>query len=363
MLNKHALAALAAYIAICSHVLADMAHKPPMAFCKEGTCSDDENGCPSQIVTSGDAFPMGCKVYTTETVLGDGDFEPAEGGGTKIFLDIFQPDKGCAVIVRSPASVGEIGCGFNVGTYHQPICVAVTLQDTFMIQHCCGLKNCDEAGAGAKMIRGMDYKRSLSGRSVEIRDKDGNVIQPKEEGYPPLRKPGTLTRRKANHENKNDDESKEDDESKDDDESRDDNESKDNDESCKKYVPDGEAYTTSANATQIVARGVNGGTGGAEVEITKERSVSQSITFSAGINIEIISASTEISFEETITNGKAMKWTVPAGQTGKVGFTPNLKCTKGKVECNGKTIEKGVACTGYMEADEIAGTYAVISTS
>ncbi|KAL9628302.1 MAG: hypothetical protein Q9204_005974 [Flavoplaca sp. TL-2023a] len=340
MLNKQALAALAAYMAIFPHVLADMPSTPPMGFCKEGTCSDDENGCPAQITTAGDAFPK-CKVYKTETVLGVGEFEAAEGGGTKVFLDIFEPEDGCAVIVRSPASTDEVGCGFNVGTFRNPTCAAITLQETFMIQHCCGSSNCEKAGAGAKMIRGIDYKRGLSGRSVDIMDKDGNVIQPVEEGFPPLETTSKLARRK--HE---------------------DNDDEDDEEECEdQFARDGEVYTRPADATQIVATGVSGGTTGSEVEITEERSVSMSMTFSAGINIEIFSLGTEFSVEETLTNGKAKKWTVPAGQTGKVGFTPNLKCIKGGVTwCDGKE-EDGEACTGYEEAGEIAGTYAVIATS
>ncbi len=43
------------------------------------TGSDEENGCPAQITTSGEGFPK-CAVYDTETVLGDADFEAAEGG-------------------------------------------------------------------------------------------------------------------------------------------------------------------------------------------------------------------------------------------------------------------------------------------
>ncbi len=263
--------------------------------------------------------------------------------GTKVFLDIFEPDKGCAVIVRSPASTDELGCGFNVGTFRNPTCAGIVLQETFMIQHCCGSSECEDAGAGAKMIRGIDYKRSgLNGRSVTITDKNGNVIEPKQEGYPPQRKRSALpsSAAKANKLISRGD----------------------NDDDCKDYVPDGEVYTRPADVTQIVATGVNGGTTGSEVEITEERSVSQSVTFSAGINIEIISASTEISFEETLTNGKAKKWTIPAGQSGKVGFTPNLKCTKGALMCDGNE-SKGEACTGYEEAGEIAGTYAVILTS
>ncbi len=38
MLNKQALAAVAVYVALITNVLADIAHTPPMGFCKEGTC-------------------------------------------------------------------------------------------------------------------------------------------------------------------------------------------------------------------------------------------------------------------------------------------------------------------------------------
>lgn len=79
MLNKQALAALAICFAVLPVAFADIAHEPPMAVCKEGTCDDKDNGCPAQITTSGDGFPA-CKVYDVETVLSVGDFESAEGG-------------------------------------------------------------------------------------------------------------------------------------------------------------------------------------------------------------------------------------------------------------------------------------------
>ncbi|KAI4091886.1 MAG: hypothetical protein LQ344_003843 [Seirophora lacunosa] len=337
MLNKQALAALAACIALLPHVLADITKTPPMGFCKEGTCSDDDDGCPAQITSSGSGYPA-CVVYDTGDVLDVGEFEAAEGGGTQVFLDIHEPEKGCAYIVKTPASTDEEACGVTVGTFRNAVCTSIAFKETFMVQHCCGSGECETAGAGAKMIRGIDYKkRGLSPRGVTIAGKDGKIIPPKEEGYPPQRKrslpPAKLSRR-----------------------------AKDDDDDCKDYVPDGEVYTRPADATQIVATGIDGGTTGAEVEITEERTVTQSVTFSAGINIEIISASTEMTFEESITNGKSKKWTIPAGQSGKVGFTPNLKCTKGALMCDGNE-SKGEACTGYEEAGEIAGTYAVIATS
>lgn len=75
---------------------------------------------------------------------------------------------------------------------------------------------------------------------------------------------------------------------------------------------------------------VDGGGTGREVTITKERSVSWTTTFSAGINMEVISATTQITFEENLVDKKEKQWTVPASQVGKLGFTPTLKCTKGK---------------------------------
>ncbi|KAI4169305.1 MAG: hypothetical protein LQ343_005803 [Gyalolechia ehrenbergii] len=362
MVNKQALVALAACLTSLPLIFADGSPsvRPPMGFCKEGTCSDDDDGCPTQITSSGDGFPS-CKVYDTETVLSVGDFEAAEGGGTKVFLDIFDPGQGCAVIVKSPASTDEEACGFTVGSFRNPVCAAIALKDTFMIQHCCGSGDCEAAGAGAKMVRGMDYKRGLSTRSIEIKDKDGNIIEPSQVGEPPQKKalapsdPPTIFRRDDLHHK-----------------------------DCKEYVPDGEVYTRPADAPQIVATGVDGGTTGSEVTISHSREVSQSISFTAGVNIEIISAETTMTFEESITDTKEKKWTIPAGQSGKVGFTPNLKCSKGSLfhisnpilfsleandvsstgamKCKDGT-STGEACTGYKEADEIAGTYAVIATS
>ena len=93
--------------------------------------------------------------------------------------------------------------------------------------------------------------------------------------------------------------------------------------------------------------------------ISTAREVSQSTTFSAGFNFEFFSAEAGVTNEQSITDTKSKTLNVPAGQAGKLGFTPTLKCTSGKNDCG----YKGEACTGYREADEIAGTYAVIETS
>ncbi|KAL8727006.1 MAG: hypothetical protein Q9181_005863 [Wetmoreana brouardii] len=321
MLNKKALVALAAFITALPTTFAaeTKSTKPPLAV----------YGYPT------------CKVYNTEDVLSVSEFEASEGGGTKVFLDIFEPDIGCSVVVRSPASTDIVGCGFVVGSFKNAACQAVSLKETFIVQHCCGSADCEKVG-GLKAVRGIDYKRGLPTNDAEVKW-DGRVIEPAQVGEPPkktARRDDTLKLFRRGDD-------------------------------CKDYIPDGEVYTRPADDTQVVATGVDGGTTGSEVTITTERTVSQSVTFSAGFNIEIISASTDISnisfpmqrtFEESISNGKEKKWTIPAGQNGKVGFTPTLKCTKGSMQCKDGTSE-GEACTGFQEADEIAGTYAVIATS
>ncbi|KAL8706615.1 MAG: hypothetical protein Q9201_000362 [Fulgogasparrea decipioides] len=308
MLNKQALVALAAFIIALPTTFAGetKSTKPPLAVLIRTTDAQDRS-------------PL------LETAT-------QNAHGTKVFLDIFEPDMGCSVIVRSPASTDIEGCGYVVGSFKNAACQAVTLKETFIMQHCCGSADCEKVG-GLKTVRGIDYKRDLPTNGTEAKW-NGKVIEPAQVGEPPkktVRRDSTpkLFRRDGD---------------------------------CKDYVPDGEVYTRPADDTQVVATGVDGGTTGSEVTITTERTVSQSVSFSAGFDIEIISASTEITFEESITNGKEKKWTIPAGQNGKVGFTPTLKCTKGSLQCKDGT-SKGEACTGFEEADEIAGTYAVIATS
>ena len=151
--------------------------------------------------------------------------------GYSVFLDVFEPDNGCAVLVKSPASTDEPGCGYVVGYFKNAVCTKMSLDKTFMIQHCCN-GDCEKATGSPKMVRGLENRRSLGGRSVEIKGKDGRVVEPIEIGYPPQMRRSTaptetftevqLAPRK-------------------------------DDADCKTYIPDGEVYTRPDNKTQIVA--------------------------------------------------------------------------------------------------------------
>jgi len=92
-----------------------------------------------------------------------------------------------------------------------------------------------------------------------------------------------------------------------------------------------EQYTRPADNTQTVrAATVNGGTGGGTAEISTSRTQEWSTSMSAGVNIlEIVSASVSFEMSESVTDSTAYTFSVPAGQTGQVGFTANLRCTSG----------------------------------
>ena len=149
------------------------------------------------------------------------------------------------------------------------------------------------ASVEKKMIRGISFARRDVLTGIAVLNADGSVVAPVEIGEPPEWKNNQLLPRQD----------------------------------CT-YTPDGDIFTK-PGALQIVLTNVDGGVGGSEVTITKERSVSRSTTFEAGLDWKAISASVSVTFEESITNGNEKKFNVPAGQSGKLGFTPTLKCTKG----------------------------------
>lgn len=197
-------------------------------------------------------------------------------------------------------------------------------------------------------VRGIDYKRDAMTGSYVIK-KNGTKVEPIEVGHPPeFAARAIITEREP--------------EPKTSPAKRDTRDGLPNDSTCTSYTPDGDSYTRPADAPQIMLTNVDGGNGGVTVTISEARESSFSSSFTAGLNIGVVEASTTITFEHSITDTKSRAWQVPAGQTGKVGFTPNLMCTSGTSHC-GDGDSHGEACTGYREAGEVAGTYAVIVTS
>lgn len=95
----------------------------------------------------------------------------------------------------------------------------------------------------------------------------------------------------------------------------------------------GEEYITTAPNTEQVSDLVNGGESGTTIAITETRTSSWSQTIEANLEFgEIIKLGVTFSttFEETVSDSEEYQFTVPAGETGYVGFTPFLLCRKGE---------------------------------
>jgi len=91
-----------------------------------------------------------------------------------------------------------------------------------------------------------------------------------------------------------------------------------------------ESYTRPADGGQVVYSGLGDGQ---EVTIKTERSVSYTQTIGAEFGFaDILSfgVSMETSMTETMTEGTDRMFSAKEGQTGKVIFTPFLKCSTGK---------------------------------
>jgi hypothetical protein len=82
------------------------------------------------------------------------------------------------VIVRSPAYADVQNCGTPVGLFKNAGCAILPIQQTFMLQFCCGDGDCSDAGANGKMVRGVD--RNMIPRSgssgYQFKYANGTVI-------------------------------------------------------------------------------------------------------------------------------------------------------------------------------------------
>ena len=105
----------------------------------------------------------------------------------------------------------------------------------------------------------------------------------------------------------------------------------------------GEVLTKPADDVQIMLDSVSGGSGGASQTVTTERSQSYSTSMSLGI-ADILSLGVSAEFTETISTSKAVQVSIPAGQSGKLGFTATLSCSTGKGQCDGGDVEGEVCC-------------------
>lgn len=324
-------------------------------------CTDDKcENCPSAITGEATGYPT-CAVYDTETVFGGQGFQP---GTNKILYNVYanfgDPCNGLPgnIAVRSPASINAIGCGdLIVDTTSAECSGKVELQDTFMVQFCCGSGDCTAEdvpyGRRSPLIGGHTDRRASAGASgVLLSFSNGTAIPPKEVGTPPSAdgndhpppsgkidvspdaSSGTsrvLERRKCTDYKKG------------------------------SFAQSGEPYIVTKNTVAVTAS--VGPLEESQVLTNSWTNTEEASTsFSASVTaLEIISVST--TFEFSISHAETVTYavTVPAGESGRIGFTPYFQCVKGTLtECDGTISDESESCAPYLINGVAQGDYTFI---
>ncbi|KAF9870742.1 hypothetical protein CkaCkLH20_11844 [Colletotrichum karsti] len=303
-----------------------------VSWCKSEGCDD----CPSSITSSGPGYPE-CVVYDTKTVFGGQGFKEGTGKVKHLVWGNFADPCGGqpgSYMVRSPASLATTGCGDLIYHTENAECsTQLRMEDTFMVQFCCGSGDCNAAGVPWGKRDG-----SSGWQSGVLKFANGTIIEPLAIGSPP--KDNTLKATESRHE------------------ARCSGFKKDS------YAANGEPYLTTFD-TQIVSGSVPAEEEDRTITITYDQSVSRSTTFSASLGDPwgIVSVSVGFEFSDSNSKGFQTELTVYAGETGRVGFTPVYHCTKGTLEtCKGERTSEGETCTPWILNGVVQGDYRVIQT-
>ncbi|KAH6641071.1 hypothetical protein F5144DRAFT_481645 [Chaetomium tenue] len=290
-------------------------------MCKDNHCDD----CPVGITNAGSGYPD-CVTYDSETVFYNSDFPGSDGGGWRPYIEIPELDETCQFIIRSPAHTDMPGCGYPIASFSNPVCAVVNLEKTFMVQFCCGLGDYSSAGA-SKLRRSakfggaygwnerLDTAAASGGMySIVLRDANGTEIKPAQVGPPPDSlsthrsaplqidtAPAGVSTRQLHPRS-----------------------------SCSENswtADDGYSeYTRPADNTQIVKTSV---AGPADQQISTTRS--QSFTTSMNLGFaDVLSLGVSFEMTESYGDSESSTFHVPDGQSGDVGFTAYLICTRGK---------------------------------
>jgi hypothetical protein len=214
-----------------------------------------------------------------------------------------------------------------IASFANPVCAVVNLEKTFMVQFCCGSGDCSAAGA-SKLRRSarfggpygwgerLDTAAAGSGMySIVLRDANGTEIKPAQVGPPPggpsthrsplpqiATLPTVVSARSLQPRS-----------------------------SCSENswtADEGYSeYTRPADNTQIVKTSV---AGPADQQISVTRS--QSFTTSMNLGFaDILSLGVSFEMTESYGDSESSTFHVPDGQSGDVGFTAYLVCTRGEL--------------------------------
>ncbi|KAI0020346.1 hypothetical protein F4780DRAFT_791994 [Xylariomycetidae sp. FL0641] len=318
----------------------------PFKFCTDDQCGD----CPVSITSAGTGYPN-CVIYNTADVFANYGFNGSEGGGWQPYIDITEPDnEHCGVVIRSPAETTLEGCGYPILATNHDACAAGTLEETFMVQFCCGMDDCQNVGLPGKRSSVLGNRGTGAGPlGLTLKGPDGTPIAPAKVGPPPEKRRAEEAEKKRRAE---EEEKKQQQQQK-------------RGTKCDKdsWVADAgmESYTRPSDNTTIVLASVSEG----DNQITHTRSQSYTTTLEAGLGIEdILSLGISFSITETIEDSSARTFHVDAGQSGSVGFTAYLRCSTGKATCGDDGELHGEVCTPYnLNGGDLAGKYALIINS
>jgi hypothetical protein len=105
---------------------------------------------------------------------------------------------------------------------------------------------------------------------------------------------------------------------------------------------------------------------GSELENSNQQYVTRTTTFGASVGdpFGIVTASTQISFEETAGQSTTYKFTLKEGQCGHINWTPFFDCIKGTLTgCGEGGDQTGEVCTAKrLGSGDIDGAYTFVVT-
>lgn len=122
------------------------------SICLDSSC----NNCTNQYSRATDVAPYpACVIHPASDLVGYSG--PPGGQGVNAFINVPQPDPGCAFIVRRPAAKASMACGIVSMYLENGGCFATNIQHKFMFQYCCGPGDCGSDFAPGSKRRSIDF--------------------------------------------------------------------------------------------------------------------------------------------------------------------------------------------------------------
>lgn len=291
-----------------------------IAVCKNSACSDCQLS-----VYDGSGYPD-CTIYNTQQFK-DAGYPVQDNGQLELFFDVPVIDPGCQILVRTPVVPDQNGgCGGNVLDAQGATCAPVLVDQTFTVLFCCGTEDCKNAGAAAKRsIDGGD--QGLDGRTAPMlfKHRNGTIIPPL--GYA-VNELGELVSSavEAEHgDNDTDVPSLS---------------STLNKRDCGSFTVTKEPYDYAFPENYRISDTVSCATGEAcqvQMSGTVEKSFSTSVSVSVSDPFGIITASTSLTWEKSMSRTFSTTHSFPPGTRGYLEFIPIMTCVEGYFngDCNG----------------------------